>query len=161
MSEPRPQELTIRPALEADASAIARILRSLGWFEPLQVQASSETEAQVRRHVGLCRADGSHSVYVAEEAQSGVIGYASVHWLPYLILPGPEGYLSELFIDEAHRGRGIGKRLLDRVVQEARSRGCWRLMLVTGRGRDSYKRAFYVKQGWVEREGVANFVLKL
>ena len=62
-------------------------------------------------------------------------GYAAVHWLPYLILKGPEGLLSELFVSEAQRGAGVGSRLLAAAVDEGRKRGCARLMLEAVRTR--------------------------
>jgi hypothetical protein len=34
-------------------------------------------------------------------------------------------------------------------------------MLVNGRSRESYRRAYYAARGWIEREDVANFVLVL
>ncbi|MBF2049077.1 MAG: GNAT family N-acetyltransferase [Elainella sp. C42_A2020_010] len=69
--------------------------------------------------------------------------------------------MSELFVDQAHRGQGIGSLLLDTVQTEARVRGCSRLMLVNSRERESYQRQFYQKQGWIERENIANFIYKL
>ncbi|QYO63180.1 GNAT family N-acetyltransferase [Leptolyngbya sp. 7M] len=69
--------------------------------------------------------------------------------------------MSELFVDQAHRGQGIGSLLLDTVQTEARLRGCSRLMLVNSRERESYQRQFYQKQGWIERENIANFIYKL
>lgn len=153
--------VTIRPTLEDDATAIAAILRALGWFEHLTAEPSEATAARVAEHIRLCKADDSHSLYVAEDAKRKVVGYASVHWLPYLFLQGPEGYLSELFVDEAHQGKGIGKMLLEVITTEARERGCTRLMLLNSRSRESYLRGFYDKQGWAERQGVANFVYKL
>ncbi len=153
--------VTIRPAREDDATAIAAVLRALGWFEHLAAEPSEATTARVAEHLRLCNADDSHSLYVAEDAEREVIGYASVHWLPYLFLRAPEGYLSELFVEEACRGKGLGKALLEAVITEARKRGCSRLMLINGRGRESYLRGFYDKQGWVERQGVANFIYEL
>nr|RNJ69245.1 MAG: N-acetyltransferase [Leptolyngbya sp. IPPAS B-1204] len=76
-------------------------------------------------------------------------------------LSAPEGFVSELFVDQAHRGQGIGSLLLDTVQTEARVRGCSRLMLVNSRERESYQRQFYQKQGWIERENIANFIYKL
>jgi GNAT superfamily N-acetyltransferase len=105
--------------------------------------------------------DDSHSVFVAESADGRLTGYVSVHWLPYLFLRGPEGYVSELFVSEDHRGNGIGSGLLDMVTREASDRGCVRLMLVTVRTRDSYVRGFYTQRGWVERSEVANMVYEL
>jgi ribosomal protein S18 acetylase RimI-like enzyme len=60
-------------------------------------------------------ADDSHSLFVAESHGEGPIGYAAVHWLPYLILSGPEGYLLELFVAESARDRGVGTALLDEL----------------------------------------------
>jgi len=153
--------VNVRLAHETDASSVAKILRATGWFEHLAAEAAVETESRIKRHIGLCRSDDSHSVYVAENEDGIVVGYASVHWLPYLFLSGPEGYISELFVDETHRGKRIGKMLLEAIVYEAKTRGCSRLMLITSRNRESYKRKFYSKQGWAERDGMANFVFKI
>lgn len=84
-----------------------------------------------------------------------------MQWLSYLFLAAPEGYVSELFVDDAWRGQGIGQHLIETVEQEARVRGCSRLMLCNGRSRESYKRGLYQKLGWQERESVANFIFKL
>lgn len=154
----------IRRAKPADAPAIAAILRELveefGWFPLLKDEPAAETEARVARHLDLCLADDSHTVLVAENSAGAVIGYISVHWLPYLMLPGPEGYVSELFILESERGKGIGRKLLDTIREEALGRGCTRLHLVTAReGRDAYD--IYLKWGWTERPHLANFVLPL
>ncbi|HEU4616533.1 MAG TPA: GNAT family N-acetyltransferase [Gammaproteobacteria bacterium] len=116
---------------------------------------------RVERLLAACMNGGDHSVHVAEDSNGEIVGYASVHWLPTLFLPDPEGYVSELFVAEAHRGRGVGRALLDTIVSEARARACSRLMLITNRSRESYVRRFYSKAGWIERDGMANFVLEL
>jgi GNAT superfamily N-acetyltransferase len=158
---PETLPVTIRPATEADAPAIAALLRALGWFAQLAAEDSPATAARVAAHIALCVADASHSLYAAADCNGRVVGYVAAHWLPYLFLPGPEGFVSELFVDAACRGRGIGRQLQDAVVAEARRRGCARLMLVNGRSRESYRRAYYAARGWVEREDVANFVMML
>jgi GNAT superfamily N-acetyltransferase len=66
--------------------------------------------------------------------------------------------VSELFIAESRRGQGIGARLLDTVAEEARSRGCARLLLLNIRKRESYERGFYRKHGWIEWEDAAVFI---
>jgi hypothetical protein len=45
--------------------------------------------------------------------------------------------------------------------EEAKKRRCSRLSLLNLRNRESYQRGFYKKQGWTEREHVANFVFPL
>jgi GNAT superfamily N-acetyltransferase len=78
-----------------------------------------------------------------------------------LLLSGPEGYVSELFVAEAARGRGVGTRLIEAIESLARQRGCARLMLLNVRERESYQRGFYTTRGWHERLNVANFIKPL
>jgi GNAT superfamily N-acetyltransferase len=151
----------IRPAVSADVPAIAAILRGLGWFALMNEESTAETEMRITEHLRTCLADDSHSVLVAEGAKGAVLGYVAVHWLPYLMLAGPEGYVSELFVAESARGAGLGTKLLEAVKDMAIGRGCSRLMLVNRKTRESYKRGFYRKLGWEEREEFANFVLSL
>lgn len=147
----------IRPACEADAAVLARFLRDLGLFRRLEGETAEVTETRVGRHLRMCLADASHTI-LAAEIGGRLAGYAAVHWLPYLILKGPEGYLSELFVAEQNRGTGIGTALLNAVVEEGRDRGCARLMLEAVKTRESYIRGFYTQRGWAERPDMANFV---
>ena len=143
-----------------DADALGAFLKNLNHFRRLAPLSVPETQAQAGRQLPRCLADASHSVYLAE-ANGEIAGYASVHWLPYLFLPGPEGFVSELFVAEAARGRGVGTQLLDAVKAEASARGCARLSLLNMRDRESYQRGFYAKNGWQERDDAANFVFDL
>lgn len=155
-----PETIRIRPATPRDAPAVAAILRALGWFEHVANARPGEAEARVARHLALCAGE-SHAVLAAEDASGAVLGYAAAHWIPYLMLPGPEGYVSELFVREDARGRGVGKKLLAAIRAEAERRNCWKLHLVNGKGRDSYRRAYYKKNGWEERPDIADFILPL
>ena len=149
---------TIRKAIESDAQAISQILQELGWFAWLNSTSPEDAIARIQQHIASCHANESHSIYVAENTESHVIGYVAVHWLPCPFLPKPQGYVSELFIQEAVRGQGIGKNLLATVISEAKIRDCSLLMLHNHKQRESYHREFYRKQGWSERETIANFI---
>jgi GNAT superfamily N-acetyltransferase len=153
--------IKIRKANVKDAPAIAEILKSAAWAVYTTPSPHNSTAENIAREIKLCNADKSHSIYVAENADGALVGYVSAHWLPYLFLDGPEGYLSELFIDEACRGNGVGTKLLKAVESEARERGCSRLLLINSRKRESYQRSFYRKKGWKEREEAVNFVYNL
>jgi GNAT superfamily N-acetyltransferase len=154
-------DIQVRKAEPQDTPVIAELLRSLGFFAHINAEEPGATQDRVARHFAMCDADDSHSVFVAQGPAGEILGYGAVHWLPYLILAGPEGYISELFVRESHRGQGIGSQLLKVMEAEARERGCSRLMLINLRKRESYRRRFYHKQGWEEREGAANFVYPL
>jgi N-acetylglutamate synthase-like GNAT family acetyltransferase len=154
-------DIQIRKAKMTDVPAISNLLRSLNLFAHINHAEVQSTQQRVHGHLELCTSNDSHLILVAQTAKGEITGYCAVHWLPYLILTGPEGYISELFIKEEFRGQGIGNSLLEAVKVEAQNRGCSRLMLLNIRNRDSYKRQFYTKHGWEERPDAANFVFQL
>jgi GNAT superfamily N-acetyltransferase len=151
----------IRQVSANDAPQLAELLREIGWFESFTNQPFETAIRQVRLHIEQCLADNSHSIFVAEQRDGKIVGYGSVHWLPYLFMKGPEGYVSELFVRESARGQGVGGELLRKIETEARARGCARLSLINLRNRESYMRQFYVKAGWEERAEAANFVYRI
>ena len=151
----------IRKATVKDADGIVEVLKKADRSVYSAPTPYVTTKERIAMHIKMCNADKSHTIYVAENEIGQIVGYVSVHWLPYLFLNGPEGYLSELFIREEYRDEGIGTRLLETVKTEARKRGCSRLLLLNSRTRESYERSFYKKQGWTEREEAANFVYNL
>ena len=154
--------ITIRTARHRDAEDIAGIVHKVGWFDHLKSESPAITAARIREYIELCLAnDDCHSAFVAESEEQHVIGYVSVHYLPYFFLPGLEGYVSELFISHDARGQGVGTALLEHVIVEARKHGCARLSLINSRTRESYQRKFYEKHGWRERVDVAPFVFPL
>src|SRR5262245_52862899 len=151
----------IRKLAAQDAPQIAELLKEIGWFEYFKNESIAVASQRVRLHIEQCLADNSHSTFVAESADGKIVGYGSVHWLPYLFLQGPEGYVSELFVRESARGQGIGRELLRNIETEAKTRGCVRLSLINLRNRESYMRQFYVKAGWEERPDAANFIYRI
>jgi GNAT superfamily N-acetyltransferase len=154
-------QLEIRKATSSDAVALADFVKDLKHFRRLEGLSQGVVRERVQEQMKLLLASTSHSLYIAQDTESHIVGYTSVHWLPYLFLPGPEGYVSELFVAEAARGQGVGTRLLQVVKVEAKGRGCARLSLLNMRDRESYQRGFYRQDGWEERTDAANFIFDL
>jgi GNAT superfamily N-acetyltransferase len=150
----------IRPARAGDAAGIAATLRDLGWFTHIEEEPVAETEARVAGQLALCAANGDHTVLVAEDESGQIVGYLAAHWFPNM-LKGGDGYLSELFIREAARDRGLGGRFLAAIEEEGKRRDCTRLMLFNRKERESYQRGFYQSHGWEERDDTALFNLWL
>jgi GNAT superfamily N-acetyltransferase len=149
----------IRAVRETDAASLAELLHSLDQFPHIQSEPLETTRTRVLGMIRQCLADESHSMFLAHDKTGALAGYLSIHWLPYLILKAPEGYVSELFVNPEARSKGIGKQLLEVALREAARRGCSRLSLLNFRNRESYQRQFYAKNGWTERVDAANFVL--
>ncbi|MFN6474060.1 MAG: GNAT family N-acetyltransferase [Nostoc sp. SerVER01] len=154
-------DFTIRKVEESDAHAIAQILQELGWHQWVSSNPHDKVVSQIQQHISQCAADDSHSVYVAESPQKGVIGYITVHWIPCLFIERLRGYVSDLFIQEDSRGQGVGSKLLAVVISESQLKGCHSVTALTRRERESYKQGFYSKQGWVERGNVVDFIYEI
>ncbi len=148
-----------RPEL-ADVDDLLKIIKSTGFFDDLNPE-SEECRHDAESVLNSIMQSRDRVMMVARDEQGHVIGYVAMHFVPYLILRGEEGYLNELFVMSSYRSQGIGSMLLEAAVNEARDRGCKRLHLINSKRRDSYKRGFYSKRGWRERDYCASFVLNL
>ena len=148
--------LHIRHADPYDAAPIAEILDDVGVMQVV-AEPDALTRQRLRRAIEAA-ADGAHDVFVAEDPDNGVIGFAAVNWT-HTIRQGVDGLISDLFVRSDRRGNGAGSALLDRVKREACERGCARLVLYSGRGGDAYERAFYPKQGFHEHDELATFMM--
>ena len=153
--------MDIREAVPADAEDLRALIEGIEGFASLKALPEGERRERVARHLNAALSGESHQVFVAAGEENRLLGYVSVHFLPYLILTGPEGYVSELFVSEEARGKGVGSALLERVRAEATARGCGRLSLLNMTDRESYARGFYQKSGWEERGDARNFVFRL
>ena len=127
----------IRRARAADAEALTQLLAQLGY--PL-------AGADVARALDELLRDPAHLVLVAEE-DSRVVGYVNANFRPQLHHLAPVGTLDELVVDEASRSRGIGERLVEAVLDEARRRGA-DVVEVTTHERRERARRFYARCGF-------------
>ena len=151
--------IKIREARTKDAVRMAEILREIGWSERRNALPPDEVAGPIEKLIEHCERDREgHSIIVAADENDSVIGFLNVHWVPFIMLGSLEGYVSDVFVSPTSGGMGVGKALVERVVEEGKRRGCMRLMLTNGREKLSYKTGFYKKLGWTERPSVANFV---
>lgn len=153
--------MQIREAKSDDAAGIAAVIHAMAEIRSVAEQPIETTARTIASNLARTVRSQSSTAYVAEEAGGRIVGYGAVHWVPFLFLPGGEAYVTELFVRPADAGRGAGSKLLDTIVLEAKRRGCARVSLLNGRNVESYRRNFYKARGWVERDGMANFVLTL
>jgi ribosomal protein S18 acetylase RimI-like enzyme len=145
----------IRTATPADCEAVAALVVALA----RERCGPPPDGAAVLAAAEACLGDSS-TLLIAEEAPD-VLGYLAVHWIPFPLLAGWEGYISDLVIAEGWRGRGVGSALLTAATEQAHARGCVRLTLNNRITSDAFTRGFFTGAGFRQRTEFANFVKEL
>jgi GNAT superfamily N-acetyltransferase len=85
------------------------------------------------------RGMGAH---VAVDADDVVLGFAHRVVHPSTWASGPVCYLEDLMVDPAHRGRGIGRALIEATVSWAREAGCETVYWHTGQDNATARRLY-------------------
>lgn len=116
-------ELLIRAAHEADAAAIAAIY-NVGIDERgATFETTPRTKADMARRIV---ANPRHPILVAT-MDGTVVGWASIgEYRPRACYAGIGEF--SVYLARAARGQGLGKRLLEALVDEARGLGYWKLL---------------------------------
>jgi ribosomal protein S18 acetylase RimI-like enzyme len=130
-------DVVIRRAIAADLPAIGRLgallVRTHHDFDPLRfVAATPKTEQGYGSYLGSQLANPDVIVLVAER-EGELLGYtyAGLEGFDYMALRGPAGALYDIVVDPAHRGRGVGRMLLDATLAALEARGVPRIVLST------------------------------
>ena len=106
--------------------------------------------------------DEQTPVYAAAGGDDLLIGYAfcQVRTQPFTstMVPFTSLYIDDLCVDEAFRGKQVGKLLLEHVRAEANRLGCYEITLNVWEGNDS-ARGFYEAMGFGVKETQMEMIL--
>jgi ribosomal protein S18 acetylase RimI-like enzyme len=141
-------DASLRSAIAADLPAIGRLgallVSTHHDFDALRfIAATPKTEQGYASYLGTQLAKPDVVILVA--AQDGeVLGYtyAGLEGFDYMALRGPAGALYDIVVDPAHRGRGIGRMLLDATLAALQKRGAPRVVLSTAERNEAAQRLF-------------------
>jgi GNAT superfamily N-acetyltransferase len=100
---------------------LLRLWRSYQLFygvPPGQIDA-----ARNRAHVATIVASPDRGTIFALELGPRCIGFATIYYSFSSTAAAPLGVINDLFVDESHRGRGHGRRLLEHCLGFLRRRG--------------------------------------
>lgn len=115
--------LTIDPASGTDVPLLLRFIRDLAVYEKLEQEVTA-TEDDLRRTLF---GDKPYAEALIARLDGEPVGFA-LFFHNYSTFVGKPGlYLEDLFVDPAHRGKGIGKALLQRLAAIAVERDCGRM----------------------------------
>jgi len=143
--------IIVREATEDDLSQVLALYAQPGLDDGqlLDEAAAREVFAQFKRYP-------SYRLFVAceESAPRRVIGTFAMLVMHNLAHMGtPSAVVEDVVVDEARRGLGIGRRMMDEAVAKARESGCYKLALSSNQRR-TRAHAFYESLGF-ERHGVS------
>ena len=116
----------VRLAVAADAEPLLALMRELARFEGYD-EFFTVTAADLLARGLAPGAVPQFVAFVAEQADTGLVGYAIVVEQAFTFDLRPTLVLKELYVDAGRRARGIGAALLARVLAHARARGGGRL----------------------------------
>jgi GNAT superfamily N-acetyltransferase len=114
--------LSIRRGREADLPQVLALIQELAVYERAPHEVTNTLEDMQRDGFGP---DPIFKFFVAEE--EGKIQGIALYYTAYSTWKGRMLYLEDLVVTEELRGTGIGKRLFDAVVAEARHTGAHRM----------------------------------
>ena len=153
--------ITIRFATIDDVGVLLQLIRGLAVYEKAP-SAVVATEDDLRRHgFGPTRQFEALLAFLDGEA----VGFALFHprFSPWLGRPGV--YLEDIFVTEAARGRGVGRRLMARLAAIAVERGWERIdfqVLDWNPARNFYRRLGLEHVGeWLRYGGNADALRRL
>jgi L-amino acid N-acyltransferase YncA len=126
--------VSIRPATPADIPAITRIYAQSVRTGTASFELDPPTEEEMTRRMRVLL-DGGFP-YLVAEIDGALAGYAYAG--PYRTRPAYRFTVEDsIYIDPAAQRRGVGRALLDRLIEEATRRGFRQMIAVIGDSRQT------------------------
>jgi GNAT superfamily N-acetyltransferase len=126
----------IRTATPGDCTAIAALQQQLGY-----VIAPNDVQEKLSCQTNL------DCIFVAE-LDNQIVACISLHALPLFHVKGYMGRITSLVVNELHRGKNIGSRLMEAADEWFRAKGCIKAEVTSGNHRADAHR-FYGKNAYV------------
>lgn len=142
-------QIHVRRAIEADIASLCRLLALLFAQEP---DFLPNADRQTRGLRSIINQPETGRIFCAT-ANNDIIGMVSILFTISTAEGGRAGWLEDMVVDPGWRGRGIGERLLQEAIKEARLSGCSRITLLTDNSNSAAKR-FYERAGFVQSQMV-------
>ena len=114
---------TIRPGTKEDLPRVLALIQELAEFEREPDAVETTVESMTQDGFG----DQPIFKFFVAEDQNEIIGLA-LYFYSYSTWKGKCIYLEDLIVTESHRGQGIGRRLLDKVVVRAKEENAKRVV---------------------------------
>ena len=129
-------EITIRNSIESDFPQIAELFKEFAAFEKQPEKMTNSVGLMVREKEYF-------NCFVAENEKKEIVGYAA-YFFSYYTWIGKSLYMDDLYVKEKYRKKGVGKKLLESVINLAKKENChkvrWQVSNWNKNGQEFYKK---------------------
>jgi GNAT superfamily N-acetyltransferase len=130
--------LAIRVARESDFPQLIALFQEFAHFQKTPERMTNSV-AQMQQEKEFFQG------FVAVDDQGTIVGYAT-WFFTYHTWVGKCLYMDDLYVNQAHRGQGLGQQLLQRVIQQAKETACNRMRWLVSDWNTNAQQ-FYKKMG--------------
>ena len=136
--------ISIEQADTGDIDALTGLLTTLFSIE----QDFVPNKSAQRSGLQLLMARPDHGqIFVARHPDQGIVGMISAQFVISTAVGAPSAWIEDMVVREQFRGQGVGKALLNKAREWARSRGAKRIQLLADAD-NAPAIDFYQHLGW-------------
>lgn len=118
--------MKLRRAERKDVSSMLKLIQELAEYEKAPNEVTVDPAHFEDSGFGQNPVWWAFVVTDDELANSPVVGFA-LYYIRYSTWKGQVMYLEDIIVTESYRGKGIGKMLMDKLIEEAREKGFKRI----------------------------------
>lgn len=140
--------VVVRPARESDREVLIELFQGLNVYEETfvgnrRMDRAGGVDSLIHAEK---KVDATGGVKLVAEVDGAVVGHLFLTWEKHGACVRDDvrnfGYVSELFVREAHRGKGIGRALLLEAERQTKAKGFRHMLLGVLHGNAVAERAY-------------------
>lgn len=111
--------IDLRPIADSDFETLISLFKEFAAFEKLPEKMTNSVDQMLAERVFL-------KGFVAVSETNEIIGYVT-YFFAYYTWIGKSLYMDDLYVRNEYRGKGVGSKLINQVIELAKKEGCKKL----------------------------------